>query len=606
VARRPTSKETVVTTHEDRPEPQPMRSLREKFLSRLIPEIPGVRDVITASWRRALDNQVGVEAPAPVYVADRDEESLLSHSATPVLANLSAELAAHPVAILLTDAHGLVVNRFSTDRALNSGLDRISLAPGYSYAEESVGTNGIGTALECQKSVLVSGFEHYNSSLTEFECAGAPIIHPVRGHLAGVLDLTSWADTSGPLLLTLARTTAKRIEEAMLASTGARELSLFREYLASCQRGSGAVLAVNQDVVMVNSHAEELFDVTDRAALITHTADMVGSPKPVTVVADLPSGLVARLEYRPVFSGSALAGGVFRVKSQTGSRRTTRQADLQLPGVVGTSSLWRQACAAADRSFTDRNWLALSGERGVGKTEMAQAVALRHGRRPVVLDCAAADDPEAWAHALTGDVTRGDAPAVILRHADALTGEALPHVTDLLTTWQGASPAHAPIWVAATFGEQAPGADVQGRLMPFFARAVEVPPLRHRSEDLHRLVPHFLARHASNRPLTTSDAALRQLMRLPWTGNVRQLDQVLAEAARTCRTGAIDVADLPTECRTFTRRRLTKLETIERDAIVRSLAATKGSKERAAADLGMSRATIYRKIRAFGIVPDYS
>jgi transcriptional regulator of acetoin/glycerol metabolism len=607
VARRPTSKETVVTTHENRRDPQPMRSLREKFLSRLIPEIPGVRDVITASWRRALDNQVGVEAPAPVYVADRDEESLLSHSATPVLANLSAELAAHPVAILLTDAHGLVVNRFSTDRALNSGLDRISLAPGYSYAEESVGTNGIGTALECQKSVLVSGFEHYNSSLTEFECAGAPIIHPVRGHLAGVLDLTSWADTSGPLLLTLARTTAKRIEEAMLASTGARELSLFREYLASCQRGSGAVLAVNQDVVMVNSHAEELYDVTDRAALITHTADMVGSAKPATVVADLPSGLVARLEYRPVFSGSALAGGVFRVKSQTGSRRTTRQADLQLPGVVGTSSLWRQACAAADASFADRNWLALSGERGVGKAAMAQAVALRHGRRPVVLDCAAADDPEAWAHALTGDVTRGDAPAVILQHADALTGEALQCVTDLLTTWQGASPAHAPIWVAATFvGDQEPDADVHGRLMPFFARAVDVPSLRHRPEDLHRLVPHFLARYANRRPLTTSDAALRQLMRLPWTGNVRQLDQVLAEAARNCRTGTIDVADLPTECRTFTKRRLSKLETIERDAIVRSLAANKGSKERAAADLGMSRATIYRKIRAFGIVPDHS
>jgi transcriptional regulator of acetoin/glycerol metabolism len=594
-----------VTTHGDR-DAQPMRDLREMFLSGPPPEVPGVRDVITASWRRALEHRVDAEAPAPLFVADHDEESLLAHSATPVLANLSAELASHPVAILLTDAHGLVVNRFSTDRALNSGLDRISLAPGYSYAEESVGTNGIGTALECQKSVLVSGFEHFNSSLTEFECAGAPVIHPIRGHLAGVLDLTSWAETSGPLLLTLARTTAKRIEEAMLASTGARELSLFREYLASCQRGSGAVLAVNQDVVMVNSHAEELYDVTDRAALITHTADMVGSTKPTTVVADLPSGIVARLEYRPVYSGSALAGGVFRVKSQTGSRRTTRGADLQLPGVVGSSPLWRQACAAADASFADRSWLALSGERGVGKTAIAQAVALRHGRRPVVLDCAAVEDHEDWVHALVEDVTCGDPPAVLLQHADALTSRALPHLTDLLTTWQGAPPAHAPAWVAATFSDQQPDADIQGWLMPFFARAVDVPPLRHRIEDLHRLVPHFLARYANNRALTTSDAAMRQLMRLPWTGNVRQLDQVLAEAARQRRTGTIDVTDLPAECRTFTKRRLTKLETIERDAIVRSLAANRGSKERAAADLGMSRATIYRKIRTFGIVSDHS
>jgi transcriptional regulator of acetoin/glycerol metabolism len=596
----------VVTTHGDQPDLQAMRDLREMFLSRTLPEVPGVRDVITASWRRALEHQVDVDAPDPVFVADRDEESLLVHSATPVLANLSAELASHPVAILLTDANGLVVDRFSTDRALNSGLDGISLAPGYSYAEESVGTNGIGTALECQKSVLVSGFEHFNSSLTDFECAGAPIIHPIRGHLAGVLDLTSWAATSGPLLLTLARTTAKRIEEAMLASTGARELSLFREYLASCQRGSGAILAVNQDVVMVNSHAEELYDVTDRAALITHTADMVGSTKPVTVVTDLPSGVVARLEYRPVFSGSALAGGVFRVKNQTGSRRTAFQADLQLPGVVGTSPLWRQACAAADASLADRNWLALSGERGVGKTAMARAVALRHGRRPVVLDCAATGDHEAWAQVLAENLTLGDPAVVVLQHADALTGEALQRVTDLLTSWQGGPPEQAPAWVVATFGDGRPEADVQGWLMPFFAHAVDVPPLRHRIEDLRRLVPHLLARHANNRALTTSDAGMRQLMRLPWTGNVRQLDQVLAEAARQRRTGMIDVTDLPAECRTFTKRQLTKLETIERDAIVRSLETNRGNKERAAADLGMSRATIYRKIRAFGIVPEHS
>ncbi|WP_246127994.1 GAF domain-containing protein, partial [Amycolatopsis rhizosphaerae] len=288
-------------TQADRPDSQRMSVLREKFLTRPEPGLPGVRDVISASWRRALEHRVDADEPDPVFVPDHDEESLLARSARPVLADLSAELAAQPVAIVLTDADGLVVSRFSTDRALNSGLDRISLATGYSYAEESVGTNGIGTTLECQKPVLVSGFEHFNSSLADFECAGAPISHPIRGHLAGVLDLTSWADHSSPLLLTLARTTAKRIEEAMLAGTGARELSLFREYLAACRRGSGAVLAVNEDVVMVNSHAEELYDVTDRAALISHAADVTGAAKPVTVLADLPSGVVARLEYRPVY-----------------------------------------------------------------------------------------------------------------------------------------------------------------------------------------------------------------------------------------------------------------------------------------------------------------
>ncbi|GAB2960226.1 GAF domain-containing protein [Amycolatopsis acidiphila] len=579
--------------------------LREKFLSRPLPELPGVRDIISASWRRALEHRVDTDQPDPVFVADPDGESLLVRSAKPVLDNLASELGDPPVAILLTDSDGLVVSRTTVDRSLDSGLDRILLAPGYSYAESSIGTNGIGTTLECQQPVLVSGFEHFNSGLAQFECAGAPIHHPVRGHLVGVLDLTSWSGTPGPLLLTLARRTAKQIEEAMLAGVGARELALLREYLAACQRGSGAILAVNEDVVMVNNQAQELYDVADRSALITHSGDVAGSSKPVTVLADLPSGMVARLEYRPVYSGSTLAGGLFRVKNQAASRRTATQPELSLPGVVGGSPGWRQTCAAAEASFTAGSWLVLTGERGTGKTALATAVARHHAPSGTLLvrDCEGVDDYEEWAAALDEEVAGGHSPAVILRHADTLGTEGMRRLTDLFTMWQGAPPAHAPVWVAVTLSDVRRDPDAAGWLMPFFAHTVEVPPLRHRIEDVRRLVPHLLARHAKSRDLEPSDACLRQLMRLPWPGNIRQLDRMLAEVSRRHRSGKIEVADLPAECRTVMRRQLTQLESIERDAIVRSLAANDGNKERAAADLGMSRATIYRKIRAFGIVP---
>ncbi|MDQ0381245.1 sigma-54-dependent Fis family transcriptional regulator [Amycolatopsis thermophila] len=581
-------------------------ALREEFLSRRVPDVPGVREIISASWRRALEHRISADEPDPVFVTDRDEDSLLARTAKPILDNLTTELSDHPVAILLTDADGLVVSRSSPDRALHSGLDRISLAPGFSYAESSIGTNGIGTTLECQQPVLVSGFEHFNSGLAEFECAGAPIHHPIRGHLVGVLDLTSWTGAPGPLLLTLARTTAKRIEEAMLAGAGARELALFREYLAACRRGSGAILAVNEDVVMVNNHAQELYDAADRAALITHTADVAGTTTPATVLADLPSGVVARLEYRPVHHGSSLVGGLFRVKNQAAPRRTAGHADLHLPGLVGTSPGWRQACAAAEASIVGRNWLVLTGERGTGKAALAQAVARRHAPgRQLVLDCAPVGNYEAWAQGLADEVSGGNPPAVILRHVDALTEEGMQRLTELFTAWQAAPPEQAPAWVAVTIGEDPRGSELHGWLMPFFAHTVEVPPLRHRIEDLHRLVPALLARHAGNRDLEASDACMRQLMRVPWTGNVRQLDEVLAQVSRRRRTGTIEVDDLPAECRTVTRRRLSRLESMERDAIVRSLAAHQGNKELAAADLGMSRATIYRKIRAFGIVPAF-
>ncbi|WIY01221.1 hypothetical protein QRX60_45520 [Amycolatopsis mongoliensis] len=196
---------------------------------------------------------------------------------------------------------------------------------------------------------------------------------------------------------------------------------------------------------------------------------------------------------------------------------------------------------------------------------MAHAVAVRHGRRALLLDCAGLDDRAAKVQALADDVAGGRPPVVTLQHADALTGEALQRVADLLTTWRAMPADQGPAWVAATVRDEAPGPDVQLQLMPFFTRAIDIPPLRHRIEDLRRLVPHLLGRH-SNQDVAVSDTCLRQLMRLPWPGNVRQLGQVLSEASRQRRTGTIEVTDLPAECRMFTRRQLTKLETIEYEA----------------------------------------
>jgi transcriptional regulator of acetoin/glycerol metabolism len=92
------------------------------------------------------------------------------------------------------------------------------------------------------------------------------------------------------------------------------------------------------------------------------------------------------------------------------------------------------------------------------------------------------------------------------------------------------------------------------------------------------------------------------LMRATWSGNVPQLWQVLKSVAQRRRTGAIQPADLPAEYRAVARRPLNRLEAMERDAIVHSLEDADGNKIRAARLLGMSRATLYRKIHEYGIV----
>jgi sigma-54 dependent transcriptional regulator, acetoin dehydrogenase operon transcriptional activator AcoR len=128
-----------------------------------------------------------------------------------------------------------------------------------------------------------------------------------------------------------------------------------------------------------------------------------------------------------------------------------------------------------------------------------------------------------------------------------------------------------------------------------------VPPLRHHVEDVAELVPHLLIRLTRGGNLSVSPAVMRVLMRNLWPGNVEQLYQVLRTTVARRRSGTIELADLPPECRATTRRVLTPLEAIECDAIVEALLDTDGNKAEAARQLGMSRATIYRKIRGYGL-----
>jgi transcriptional regulator of acetoin/glycerol metabolism len=82
--------------------------------------------------------------------------------------------------------------------------------------------------------------------------------------------------------------------------------------------------------------------------------------------------------------------------------------------------------------------------------------------------------------------------------------------------------------------------------------------------------------------------------------DVSQLRRVLIKTVAHQRSGIVSADKLPPECRSVTRRKLTQMEALERDAIVRSLQ-DNGDNQEAARALGMSRATIYRKINDYSI-----
>src|SRR5713101_6977145 len=406
------------------PDRGPLAQTREKFLTREPVEPHQVRDPILASWWRSRDWNVPADHIELSYVRDPDLDTPLTRSAMPVLRHLRENVEGQPISVILTDPAGVVLARLTADHDLERHLDGVKLAPGFSYAEELVGTNGIGTALEGGQPAHVFGHEHYAENLEDLACAGVPIHHPITGKTIGAVDLTCWRKDADPLLVALVKTTADQITQALLTDSSAEEVELLQEYLRACRRTNGIVLALNNDVVMMNDYARHVLDPGDQVVLLGQAADALASRQPSPVTVELPSGIKARLHCRPVGREDRPAGGVVHVKLvEWGARQSldsVAQARMFLPGVVGTGPLWMRGCHQVDAVYASAEWLALEGESGVGKLALIRAV--HEGRNPArrfqVLDAADAADSD-WLAMVREELLAGGGDLVI-RHVDRL------------------------------------------------------------------------------------------------------------------------------------------------------------------------------------------
>ena len=142
---------------------------------------------------------------------------------------------------------------------------------------------------------------------------------------------------------------------------------------------------------------------------------------------------------------------------------------------------------------------------------------------------------------------------------------------------------------------------------------VHLPPLRERRSDIPMLVRHFLNRYAPGTHLPITPAAMKCLLQYDWPGNVRELENCIARAVTLGDQHVIDVQDLPPAIRTeqaasseITAQDASSLSTtalaeMEKMTILRVFDQAHGDKALAGKMLGISRATLYRKLKRYNI-----
>ncbi|MGA2483361.1 MAG: sigma-54 dependent transcriptional regulator [Candidatus Acidiferrales bacterium] len=141
---------------------------------------------------------------------------------------------------------------------------------------------------------------------------------------------------------------------------------------------------------------------------------------------------------------------------------------------------------------------------------------------------------------------------------------------------------------------------------------VHLPALRERRSDIPMLVHHFLERYAPGENVQVTAAAMKSLLQYDWPGNVRELENCVARAMTLGDRHTIDVSDLPPSIRAeqpasgsmqpdSASLSTTALAEMERMTILRVFEQAHGDKALAGKMLGISRATLYRKLKRYNI-----
>ncbi|MFC9684221.1 helix-turn-helix domain-containing protein [Streptomyces sp. NPDC056948] len=619
-----------MTTTEHTPAATALPSLydaRERFLTgRPLPD--GVPEEIAAAWRRARFFGVPHDLHEPAVRPVRPVESALLDAARPVLDRIVPALGAGRSLLILTDERLRVLWTAGSV----PGLETCPV-----LSEQEVGNNSAALALRTRRRAEMHGPEHFLDRWQDVSAVTVPVLDPESAQALGTVTVASRLTTTPTPhpQAALAEAAAAAVETELRARAGRAERVLLDAYLRAAgpdgARGADlAVVALDGRNRLVSDAAQrlltpEVLEALERTAVSVRRGDGAGGAEHTgeagctarlgvgageaegTALPALPGGLTARLEDGGVSGAGVTEGagytaritparlddgtvlGIVAVLEPLGDPRPSAPSSPRPPvTLTGSSVPWRHAVARAAELARSPEPLLLTGERGTGKSALARELL---GQGTVRVADAAQDT------GLDGALTEwpADRP-LLLRHAERLEQPGVAALNSLLDTRPDAR-----VLVTYTPGAQV-GPCLQRLLDKLSARSVTLPPLRERAEDIRELLPVLAPRPAPGQPpLTWTLDALRALELYPWPGNVTELAHVVRALAEQRRmSGPVRRPELPDPVREGPAARpLSPMEHAERAAILEALRRHGGNKARAAAALGIGRATLYRKLRGY-------
>ena len=552
--------------------------------------------------------------------------------------------------LILTDHEGVIVETIGDRQTLEDGR-RIHLEVGGVWNERVVGTNGIGTALWTGEPVFVHAAEHFCAGIKAWSCAGVPVRDPFDNRVVGVVDLSGLIDIFRPHNTALVALAAQEIEGAMARRQNEERTRLLETFLGSrlnTGHEDGVILLDRLGRVIYARRAPDraqIGGVERDIQLGLRLLDLSERMSDADLAAALPEGLRPR-DVSQLRIGGELSGAALVFRRDRSSPRATSTASRRGDGgqslIIGRSPALREAVELA-RQFAGRGTSVLiEGETGVGKELFARLVHAEPGRKPnapfVPVNCGAIAKElfggELFGHmpgAFTGASREGrpgkfeiaDGGVLCLDEIGEMPLDIQPYLLRVLEeriVYRIGDSKGRPVdvdLVALTNRELKTEVEAGRFRRDLYYRigvvTISVPPLRERGDDVSLLVEHFnqqIAAQTGQEPLTFPDLVMAVLLAYGWPGNVRELKNLIVRLHLVVRDRIVDLVHLPAELVDASVRpsmpmpasgAVESIDEATRQAVVRAIAAQGGNLSKVAHTLGISRPTLYRKLKLYGI-----
>jgi PAS domain S-box-containing protein len=352
---------------------------------------------------------------------------------------------------------------------------------------------------------------------------------------------------------------------------------------------------------------------------------------------NLPSRIVTLTASPLSDDGGSYLGAVLVKRDETQLAELEQRLDEQTSdhGIVGGSPEIRETLSMIDSLANVETTVLILGESGTGKELAAKAIHSKGPRKSgpyVKVNCAALPDDllasELFGH-IKGSFTGAMADR-IGRFQQAAGGTIfLDEIGDISTKMQlsllrvlqerefervGESlPRSADVRIIAATNRNLRKKMEAGEFREdLFYRLnvipLHMPALRDRKTDIPLLVRHFIhdfSQKYNKRITNVSDDVMRVLIEYPWPGNVRELRHAIEHAFVVARNSTITIDDLPAEMHSFAAAEAQNINSsdsvVDAPSLRRALTQCAGNKAKAARLVGISRRTIYRKLKEFGI-----